>query len=399
MVCLAAVAESAENAGRLAETAFGEGTPMPDCVQLGLLAPPEFPAKIADEIASSLPKVLHERVSGDVTWDVPVVSDLRDANSISGVAMIDAARIQMLDEGWDLAISLTDLPISIGRRPVVADASATHSVAIICLPALGARHIAGRATDAIVRLVGGLMGQSMELTSDREARDAKANGRLREIAAPARTLRTEPGHVRMVTGVIRGHFRLIAGMVRANRPWRLVAHMSRALAVAGGAVALALANQQIWQIADGLGAARLAGLTFVAVVALSAWLIVDHELWERPKTNARRRQAILFNTATTLTVAIGVGVLYLALIVLGFAGAEFLLANRMLARALGHGVNTVYFLHLAWLAASVGTIAGALGSGFESDDVVRQAAYGYRTERHSEQDSARDRRDVAGGGG
>jgi hypothetical protein len=33
----------------------------------------------------------------------------------------------MLNEGWQLTLCLTDLPLQTSRRPVVAHASATHS--------------------------------------------------------------------------------------------------------------------------------------------------------------------------------------------------------------------------------------------------------------------------------
>lgn len=34
---------------------------------------------------------------------------------------IDATRLRMLEEGWDLAVLVTDLPLAEGGRPVVGE--------------------------------------------------------------------------------------------------------------------------------------------------------------------------------------------------------------------------------------------------------------------------------------
>jgi hypothetical protein len=75
-----------------------------------------------------------------------------------------------LAEGWDLAICLTDLPLRIGRRPVIADASAAHGVALVSLPPLGELQLRRRARDAILRLVDGLVGESLTEGDDGEER-------------------------------------------------------------------------------------------------------------------------------------------------------------------------------------------------------------------------------------
>jgi hypothetical protein len=356
---------------------------------LGLLAAPGLAEELASDLAQDLPGLLDERLSDQLAWIVPVVTDDLAADArTSATGMIDAARRRMLAEGWDLAVCLTDLPLRIGRRPVIADASATHGVALICLPALGAVALRRRARDAVLRLVDGLVGEGPD-PADREERRHRVGRRLSELAAPARPVPADDDDVdvRFVAAVVRGNLRLLAGMVRANRPWRLIVRLSRALAAALAAVVFAIVTSDIWRLADRLGWVRLTVLALASLTAIVVFLIVVHGLWERPADERMREQAVLFNVATTLTLAFGVLSLYAALFVLALAGAAMVVTPSVLSDAVGHGVGIGDYAGLAWMTTSLATVAGALGAGLESDDAVREAAYGYRPEHETQLDS------------
>jgi hypothetical protein len=360
-----------------------------DELVLGLLAAPGRPTEDAEALAEDLPALLADRVTDAVSWRVPVRTDPALADIGGGVKAIDLARARLLREGWDLAVCITDAPLRIGRRPVVADASATHGVALVSLPALGAVQTRRRARDAVVRLVDGLVGESLELGDGGSRRRARVGDRIASLAAPVRAVEPADDDIdlRFVAAVVRGNVRLLAGMVRANRPWRLIVRLSRALAAAAATVVFALVTADLWTLADAMNWLRLLALTVLSVGATVLWLIVSHRLWEAPHGRGSRQQTVLFNTATTLTLLLGAAFLYAALFMLTIAAAALVIDAGVLGDALGHDADVGDYAALAWMASSLATIAGGLGAGLESDEAVREAAYGYRVERASERDS------------
>jgi hypothetical protein len=57
---------------------------------------------------------------------------------------------------------------------------------------------------------------------------------------------------------------------------------------------------------------------------------------------------------------------------------------------LRHPIGPGDYLTLAWMATSLATVAGALGAGLEHEEVVREAAYGYRQRRRQEAKESED---------
>ncbi len=354
-----------------------------DGVVVGLLADPDLPAELAERLAGELPEVLAERLGDQVPWQVRVECerfDLADEERILAVARESRAR-----EGWDLVVCLTDLPRRSGLRPILAEASLTDRVALASLPALGARRLYRRVRELVVGLVEELDQDC--LAPPHGGRERPSARRPRLVASVRRVVTADTGaNVRFLLPGVRGQVRLLAGMVRANRPWRLITGLSGSLAAALAAGAFAVVTSDIWRLADSLGPLRLAVATVFSIGAMVAWLVIDHELWERPGGRVARDRARLFNTATVLTVVLGVGCLYVALLVATLAAAWFLVTGELLGQTLRHPVGWPEYLTIAWLASSIATVGGALGSGLESDQSVRAAAYGYRQQERGHRD-------------
>jgi hypothetical protein len=348
--------------------AVGPTTPTdaPELV-VGLVAAPGSPADLAGSLSDDLLAELRRLLPG-ISWQIRPVVDGLVRPPADDDDLVDAARARLLAEDWDLAVCLTDLPLEVNRRPVVAHASPLHGVAVLSLPALGPVNVRRRALHTVTGLVRRLLGD--------------ADDDATQLVRRARALVTDPdaAHegVQFTARVLSGNLRLLAGMVAANRPWRLAARLSRALTAAIAAGVFALVTPDIWQLADAFGWVRMTVVAVGSVVGTCATLVIGAGLWERAANHRVRKQVALFNLATTATVAIGVVSLYAALFVLSLGGSLLLVVPDVFAAGLGHDPGWSDYLELAWLISSLATVGGALGAGLESDDAVREAAYTYR---------------------
>ena len=99
------------------------------------------------------------------------------------------------------------------------------------------------------------------------------------------------------------------------------------------------------------------------------------ELWEPMVARGVRKQVILFNIVTTITVLIGVSVLYVALYALALVASFWFVMPQVWVGQVGHPASLRDYFELAWLISSLAMIGGALGAALESDDAVREAAY------------------------
>jgi len=341
-------------------------------LRVGLVVEPEMRdvvRRIADDLGDEL-----QRMFPGIDWQVELgESEVLDPQARIA-ELVRGARTQLLDHGWDLLVYLTDIPMMSGGRPVTAHASPIDGVALVSVPALGAIDVDARVREAVIDVLAALVPGS----GDGDRRE-ELEARFEELASAVGTAQVrDDDTIRFTNAVIRGNLRLLVGMVRANRPWRVAAKLSRALVASLGTAAYVLASAGFWTLAAHMTWPRLLGLTVAAIVITSVALIVAHDLWERRTRPETRERVVLFNLVTTLTIAIGVLTLYLALLAFSVIGSVSLVPRGALEEQIGHSAGPSEYLQLAWLATSLASLAGALGSLVESDLAVREAAYGHR---------------------
>jgi hypothetical protein len=300
----------------------------------------------------------------------------------------------MADEGWDLIVLITDLPRRAKGRPIISDYGVSSGVALVSHPGLGAFGLRRQARKVIIHLIA-------EHLIDKPLGDVDANGQQQGGRRDHRPLglRTAAEHIdsndegidmHLALKGNAGRLRLLAGMVRTNRPWRLVPSLSPAIAGAAAGAAFGVFYSNIWQLSDALSGSRLALITVLAILAMVVWLIVDNNLWERPADRQLREEAVLYNAATAFTIGIGVLCMYILLFAVTLFAALIVISPGLLESTLQHPSGFGQYVRVAWLAASLGTIAGALRSGFAGEDTVRQAAYSKREQERRTRFASKD---------
>ena len=355
-------------------------------IVLGLVGAPGRAFSLARELADAgLNEELQRRLPG-AKWQIEVEETRLVQPPATDAAIVDAARRLLLDRGWDVVVCLTDLPLHVHRRPVVAHANPVQNVAIVSVPAFGAVGARHRVREAIVRLLERLIGshrRGPDAGGDDAATRRLLVQRVRELGTD-----TANGAFAFTARVLSGNLVLLGGMVAANQPWQLSMRLSRALTGAVAVGVFGLVYSDVWRLSDAFGWARLVGTTLMSVGATAATLIVGAELWERTTVPGVRKQVLLFNIATTVTVVIGVAVLYAALYLLALGAAFWFVVPQVFNSAVGHSVSLRDYFQLAWLTCSLAMIGGALGAALETEDAVRDAAYARRFDAQTEEEEA-----------
>jgi hypothetical protein len=317
-------------------------------VHVGLVADPAKPTEIARRFGDVDPPD-----GARQNWDIEVVSE----PFTLACEDVDTALSRLADQAdehqWNLVVGLTELPLRDGDgRYLLIETDPQQRTAVLSLPALGGLRIHKRSRKALRDLISGMA----DPTSEGD----------RRVPLPSRS----------------GHWRLLMGMVLANRPWLLVPGLKSALVAALTTGAIATINSTVWVLAGSLSWWRLVIATIASIALVVGWLVIDGKLWDRPDNDSpqARERSHLYNTSTLVTLTAGVIICYIALYVLNLVWALFVLDPAVMGGYLRMPVGYGDLFVLTWFVASAATVGGALGSGLESDEAIRAAAYSKREE-------------------
>lgn len=360
-----------------------------DTIVVGVVADGGFPTKAAGKLDRLLPAILNRRIDASIQWDVRVSTrtmPLTEENVVSLTHDLAAVKSQ---EDWDMAVYVTDLPRFARGRVVIADVNVHQGLAIVSMPALGLG-VSRRLSKVILHVIGKIY------AADAGA-DAGRGRRLKGMAGPVELAGSTRSEIDTYIALRRaqGLLRLIVGLVFSNRPWRLVWDLKSAIAAAAAAGAFGIFYSSIAQLSDDMGKGRLAVVTVAVIVVTTMWLIAYNRLWETPAGPLSRRRFTIYNASSIATVTISLVCMYAVLVLVLLTGSAIVIPPEFLSNQLGHSVGFMAYVDLAWLSASMGMVAGALGASFDSTDAIRAALYSQREaarrQQASEQEESEDR--------
>lgn len=280
------------------------------------------------------------------------------------VMLSDSADHILQARGWDRFIYVTDLPLTAWDRPVVSQRARDSEAVLISLPALGAFGVTRRLRRELVSLVE----ENEALTGERRGGiDLEAAEGADDAGVETRVLDHRGRSVRM-----------IFGMVRGNQPGRLLPVLSSSLAAMVATGGFGIFYGSIWKLAEEMSFFRLAFVSMFAIVSFTAWLIIHNRLWQRSHTQESRWRERIDNLATIGTIGMTGLILYVLVLGVMFVSSWVVIPAGYLEAELERDVGVLTYLSIATLSASLGAMAGALGSNFDRDVEIRSATYNLR---------------------
>ncbi|MFD1361238.1 hypothetical protein [Lentibacillus salinarum] len=368
---------------------------MSKAIIVGLIPAPELAEEVAGKLVDRLPQAFTETIDDGISWTVKVVRDPLTGAAENVDKLIHRAKTIKEDNNWDYTVCLTDLPIFSDKGVVLGDVNENEGVVQISIPAFGLPPVTKRVEEAVIQVVGELYFRVNKALHDNGHSVNTHRGLMKRrfLLTPVQKV-TPPDDIAesdvrfILKPRMYGRFKLLLGMTHANSPWSIIPAFKRVMAVAFATGAYGLIFPTLWRLSVSYETTRFVLLTLGAIIGMVVWIIFAHNLWEKPSEKNDRKMRLLYNAATLMTLTVAVSVYYAMLLAMFLMAVAFIVPPELFSDVTGleeEAAGFSHFFHLGWLITSVATVAGAIGSGLESETTVRNIMYGYRQQQRSKE--------------
>ncbi|RJN32496.1 hypothetical protein [Nesterenkonia natronophila] len=279
---------------------------------------------------------------------------------------LDEVKKWAQEDEADLTVVVTEIPRMAGRRPKRSELHFADSLGVISLPALGPFRLRK------------CLRRELRICFD-ALRNGSTEDVQRHTGLTARVENQKGGDTVFTTAprFVPARTWTTLGMVANNEPLWSLPKLSAVFSAAAATGAFGVFFSTIWEMATFLPEWRLAAVSAIAVVVMVSWLILANRLWDRPGPGGKR-EAFMYNASTVISLLVSVGILYLMLFVAILLVGLLLIDPEFLGDTIGEEAALGSYVDIAWLSASMGTVAGAIGSNFDDDADLRNLTQGSR---------------------
>ncbi|MDZ5077136.1 hypothetical protein [Nesterenkonia sp. HG001] len=271
------------------------------------------------------------------------------------------------EDGSDITVVVTEIPRVNGSRAKAMEMDFESHLAVISVAALGPVAVMRGLRREVSRAVDALMYESLD--------EARAHGcplaRV-ETQEDTSTVYIAPGRP------FPGRTWMALGMVANNEPLLSLPRLSGVFAAGCATGAFGIFYDSIWDMAIHLPGWRLAIITVSGILFLTMWLMLRNRLWDHPASVGGKRLAVVYNASTVISLLVSVISLYVVLYLGVLVISLVLIEPGYMAESLEVEPAFSNYRDIAWLAASLGTFAGAIGSNFDDDSDLRNLTQGTR---------------------
>lgn len=345
---------------------------------LGLIVAPGALGETTELFKESIPGTLSDEVSDKYEWEVEIITDPLTGLAESEKEIYDKTIEIFKTHRWDYCVTITDLPIYEEKKIIAIDINRTAQAAIISTPSYGWPPVRKKVLRSIISIMKIMNGSYSESEEKGVFNKLFPTSRLK-YSEESKADSDNERALYYLKNNIRGTLRLIGGMSWANNPFNMMRSLSGVIAIAFATGSFGLIFSTMWNLSYYFPLWRLALISVFAVIGMVIWIIVSHSLWETKKEGRKRGIIRIYNSTTLLTLLISLTFYYTVLYLMFLSAAVILLPSSYVETAIGvENIGPRFYFELAWFAASLSTVAGAIGAGIEDRDLIRESTYGYR---------------------
>lgn len=374
-----------------------------------------MPAEVISKIVDDLPNLLTNNVDEQKRWEPEIIIDPLVGSAEYMNKLLNKANHLKNKNNWDYVICLTDLPQFMEKHVIMADINREQQITLLSIPSFGFFPLKRRMKQTILQVIKEMYTNNepsslprkrkvhrdrlkssekgpfkslfrIDMRYEKEKPHDEDNNTLaakielekNEETQESTDKRTDIRYI--IRSKLLGQFRILAGMIFANRPWRALFSFKKVLMMGFATGIYITIFPTPWELSTIYSIPRFFLLMFTSMIAMVIWITFSHHLWEKPSKKGDIRIRRLYNVTTLSTLSVIVLINYIVLFFLFLATLYIFVPSGLFEAStdISGDATFIYYVRLTWLATSLGTLAGSIGTAAENEDTIRQITYSYR---------------------